>query len=179
VGAKTKGGARPTSIATTVSMVKGIAASASKEATMNAIVSLAAAAFPHYATIIFAVYVGLRYTWRAIQAYREYEKLRKEMAQQRALRVQAEKEAFREGAGATTRTLDPDVKSRIEDQIAVLLARPEVNEAIEGGFGKHLSEHTKDRFRMMLQATASQFLIGAIAGGKGKVVDDASRVFFR
>lgn len=179
MGAKTKADGRPTSLAIAVSMARDITGSVSKEATMNAIVSLAAAAFPHYAGIIFAAYVGLRYTWRAVQTYREYKELRKEMSQQRAIRVEAERTALREGTTATTRKIDAQVQSRIDNQIAILLARPEVDAVIERCLGKQVSDQTKDRFRMMLQATASHFLIGAVEGGKGKVVDEAARLFFR
>ncbi len=179
MGAKPKGGGRPTSIATAVSMARDITRSVSKEATMNAIVSLAAAALPHYASIIFAAYVGLRYIWKAVQTYREYKELRKEMSQQRGIRVEAERTALREGTTVTTRKMDSQVRSRIETQIAILLARPEVDDAIERCLGKQVSDQIKDRFRMMLQATASQFLIGAVEGGKGKVVDQAARLFFR
>ncbi|MGB9023915.1 MAG: hypothetical protein WCC94_10855 [Candidatus Bathyarchaeia archaeon] len=179
MGAKTKGRRRPTCITTAISMARDITLSVSKTATMNTIVSLAAAAFPHHAPVIFAAYIGLQYGWRAVQAYREYKELRKEMSHQRALRVEAERTALRQGIDLTTRKLDSDVKSRIENRIAILLARPEVDAAIERSLGKHVSDQTRDRFRMMLQATASQFLLGAVEGGKGKLVDEAARLFFR
>jgi hypothetical protein len=178
MGAKTKSG-RPTSIATAISRARDLTASVGKQAAINAIVGLAAAAFPHYAGIIFATYVGLRYTWRALQTYREYKELREEMTKQRALRVEAERSALQEGATATTREMNSRVRSKIESEIAILLAKPQVDAAIERYLGKQVSDETKDRLRMMLQATVSQFLVGAAEGGKGKVIDEAAKLFFR
>ncbi len=179
MGAKTKGSVRPTSLATAVSIARGITVSVATSATINTIVGLVAMAFPHYASVIFAVYVGLRYGWTAIKAYREYKELRKEISYQRALKIEAERTALREGASVTPRKLSDETESRIESQIAILLAKPEVEDAIERTLGKHVSDQTKDRFRMMLQATASHFIVGAVEGGKGKVVDEAARLFFR
>lgn len=179
MGAKTKGPDRPTCMRTAVSMARDITASVSKAAIMNTIVGLAVALFPHHASVIFAAYVGLQYCWKAIQIYREYKELRKEMSHQRALRVEAERTALREGTEATPRKLDSDVRARIENQIAIMLARPEVDAAIQRSLGRQVSDQTKDRFRMMLQATTSQFLIGAVEGGKGKLIDEAARLFFR
>jgi len=178
MGAKIKTG-RPTSVAKAVTLARDLTASVCKQGTMNGIIGLAAAIFPHYAAIIFATYMGLRYTWRALQTYREYKELREEMTKQRALRIEAEQTALEEGTNVATREMDSKARSRIENEIAILLARPEVDAAIERCLGKQVSDQTKDRLRMMLQATVSQFLIGAAEGGKGKLVDEAARLFFR
>jgi hypothetical protein len=98
------------------------------------------------------------------------------MNEERALRVEGERIISRE---ATDSLSSAQFEEFVNRKIGVLLARPEVTSMIEHALDDRVSEETKERFRMMLQETASRFLVGAAAGGKGKLVDEATRIFFR
>lgn len=139
-------------------------------------VHMAAASMPQYAPLIYGGYTAFCAGRFAFQSYREYRELRDRMSEERALRVEGERIASREAIDASSSAQFEEFVNR---KVGVLLARPEITSMIEHALDDRVSEETKERFRMMLQETASRFLVGAAAGGKGKLVDDATKMFFR
>lgn len=180
MGGKTKGEERVTCMSTAVSITKPLATNIIRSGAVHTAVGLAAAAMPQYAPVIYGAYTVFHYGWAAIRAYREYKQLREEMSSARAERIESDREAFREGTERTISTeLDAEMERRISTRIAILLARPELEEIAGTALGKRADEETRQRFAMMMQATATQFLMGATQGGRGQLIDRAAELFFR
>jgi hypothetical protein len=143
-------------------------------------IGLAATAMPQYAPVIYGAYTAYRYGWTAVQVYREYKQLREEMSSARAKRVERERVGLREGAElAVGKELDTELEKRVSTRVAILLARPEVEGMLNLALRNKANEETKQRFTMMLQATTTQFLVGAAQGGRGHLIDIAAKMFFR
>ena len=179
MGGKPKGKRRPRSMTAAVSIARPLAVSMLRTGAEKTVVNLAAAAVPPYAPFIYGGHFALRTGWSAVQAYREYKELRQRMSQARALRVQSERTGFRAGAELSPRQADPELRMHVQTHIGILLARPEVNAMIEKALGDKATEEMKQRFKMIFLETSSQFLLGSVEGGRGKIVDDAAKLFFR
>jgi hypothetical protein len=145
----------------------------------NLVVHLAVAGLPHYAPFIYGGYMVFRYGRTVYQTYREYQELRKRISTERSLRIEGKRTALRETTDVVTQGSDADFERYVGRKMAILLARPAVTPMIDRAFGDSASEATKERFRMMMQETGSSFLVGAVQGGKGKMIDEAAKFFFK
>jgi uncharacterized protein VirK/YbjX len=143
-------------------------------------IGLASTAMPQYAPIIYGTYRAFQYGWTAVQVYREYKQLREEMSIARAKRVERERVALREGTELVVgEEFDTELEKRVSTWVAILLARPEVEGMLNLALRNRPNEQTKQRFTMMLQATTTQFLVGAVQGGRGQLIGNAAKMFFR
>jgi len=180
VGGKIKGKERVSCMSRAVSMAKPLATNMIRSGAVHTAVGLAAAAMPQYAPVIYGAYTAFQYGWTAVQAYREYKQLREEMSNARAKRVESERVALREATELTAgKELDAELEACVSTRVAILLARPEVEAMANEALRNKADGETKQRFAMMMQATATQFLVGAAQGGRGQLVDKAAEMFFR
>lgn len=176
MGAKNKGGVRITATTRAKQVTQSLTSSIFKGGMEHTIVQLALAGLPHYALIIFAAYTLFKYGRIALQVYREYKELRQTVSENRALTVEAERTGVRQLTDAEG---DEQLDKYIRTKVAHLLAEREASQMIQKALPNSTSTETKERFRLMLQKTLSEFLIGAARGGKGKLVDEVARQFFR
>jgi hypothetical protein len=181
MGAKNKGAdlvvvtsRRSTTIA--FSKVASIVSPIFKGGMEHLIIQTALASLPHWAPLILAAYFVFRYGWAALHTYREYRELRKKVSETRALRLEAERTGLRQLAGIEG---DQELDNYIQTKVAHLVGEREIRQAIEKAFPDSTSTDTRERFKLMLQRTLSDFLIGAAHGGKGKLVDAAAKQFFK
>lgn len=162
-----------------VQMARPLATSMLRSGGENLVVHLAVATLPQYAPLIYGGYVVFRYGRTVYQTYREYQELRKRICTERSLRIEGKRTAFRETTDMMTQGSDADFERYVSRKMAILLARPAVASMIDHALGDSVSEATKERFRMMIQETGSSFLVGAVLGGKGKMIDEAAKLFLK
>ena len=180
MGGKTKGERRVTSMSTALSMTKPLATGIIKSGAVRVAVGIGIAAMPQHAAAIYGAYKAYQFGSAAVKAYREYKQLREDVSKRRAARLESERVAFREGTErALDREIDPEMERRVSTRLAILFARPELQAAADAALGHKADEDTKQRFAMMMQATATQFLMGAAQGGRSHLIDRTAELLFR
>jgi hypothetical protein len=167
VGGPRKGGGRSTSVSAAIETTQSILTDAVAKSVEEALKTWATVTLPGLAPQIFVAYIVYNRVKDSIKAVKEYKELSKTMSPERAAVVEAERIVVRETAKAIARKVsDKQIQTATYALTGALLARPEMEELTRGD----------ERFKYMLLATLSQFFIGMAIGGRGSLINHASRL---
>jgi hypothetical protein len=164
LGGPSKGVPRATSLFKSIQITRSLISSAVRRGIEQVVVYFAMAALPNLAPQIYMTYKLYSETRNAIRAYEEYKKLSETMTKKDAALTEAARIVTRESAKRTIP--EKIISDQVSVQVAALISRPE--------FDKLTGSDTEVKY--MLQATLSQFMIGAIIGSRDSLIQQASEL---
>ena len=131
--------------------------------------------FPQLAPLIYAAYLVYKISERAIFAYRQYLILRRTMSEQRALLIASGLWALREGMIYVTKQFKVDeISNKLYPLIVSFVATGKLSEVTLEMVRKDRKKD--DKLQYMLQATLSQFVIGATIGSEDPLIQEAAKL---